>query len=102
VREIGGALVKNHYIKRVEVNGDTAINPYWYLRDGLLHVRYTVDRCVRLSPSEELKLKEEITANPSYKQDTLEHNWKLLTDCVGKEIVNDGIAEAERQYGHKN
>jgi hypothetical protein len=93
--------VKGHYIKRVEVNGDTVINPYWYLRNGLLHVRCTVDRCIRLSPSEEKKLKEEITANPSCKQDMLEHNWKFLTDYVGKEIVNDGIAEAERQYGHK-
>lgn len=93
--------MKNHCIKRVEVNGDTAINPYWYLRDGLLHVRYTVDRCVRLSPSEEKKVKAEITMNPAYKQDVLEQNWKFLTDCVSKEIINDGMAEAERQYGHK-
>lgn len=94
--------MKGHYIKKVEVNGDTAINPYWYLRDGLLHVRYTVDRCIRLSPSEEQKLKEEITVNPAYKQDVLERNWKFLTDCASKEIVNDGITEAERQYGHKS
>ena len=94
--------MKGHYIKRVEVNGDTAINPYWYLRDGLLHVRYTVDRCIRLSHTEEQKLKEDITVNPACKQDVLEHNWKFLTDCVGKVIMNDGIAEAERQYGHKD
>ncbi len=93
--------MKGNIIKRVEVNGDTVINPYWYLRDGLLHVRCTVDRCIRLSPYEEKRLKEEITANPSYKQDTLEHSWKFLTYYAGKEIVNDGIAEAERQYGHK-
>lgn len=96
--------MRGNFVRKAEVNGDTALNPYWYLRNGLLHVRYTVDRCIRLSATEEKSLKEAITANPAYKQGTLERNWRFLTDLVGKEITNDGTAEAERQISvrHKN
>ena len=45
---------------RCIVNGDTAIKPYYYMRNGLLHVRFTVDRCVELSKAEENQIKAEL------------------------------------------
>lgn len=82
---------------RTHICGETAIKPYHYMRNGLLHVRYTVDRCVKLTPSEVAKLKVDITANPEKKQTILEEMWNLLTVSVGREIIHDGIAEMERR-----
>ena len=83
--------------KRTYINGETAIKPYYYFRNGSLHVRYTVDRCMKLSSSEVARLKDELTANPAYKQSILEKAWNFLSVTVGKEIIHDGIAELEKQ-----
>lgn len=82
---------------RTHICGETAIKPYYYMRNGLLHVRYTVDRCVELTPSEVAKLKVDITANPEKKQTILEEMWNFLTLSVERKIINDGIAEMERR-----
>lgn len=82
---------------RTHICGETAIKPYYYMRNGLLHVRYTVDRCVELTPSEITKLKVDITANPEKKQTILEEMWNFLTLSVERKIINDGIAEMERR-----
>lgn len=90
---------------RTHICGETAIKPYYYMRNGLLHVRYTVDRCVELTPSEVAKLKVDITANPEKKQAILEEMWNFLTLSVERKIIQDGIAELERrikEYGLKN
>lgn len=92
---------------RTHICGETAIKPYYYMRNGLLHVRYTVDRAVNLTPAEVTKLKVDITANPEKKQTVLEEMWNLLTVSVGREIIHDGIAEMEKRIkdyenGHKN
>ena len=90
---------------RTHICGETAIKPYYYMRNGLLHVRYTVDRCVELTPSEVAKLKVDITANPDKKQTILEEMWNFLTVSVERKIIHDGIAEMERrikEYGLKN
>lgn len=95
---------------RIHVCGETAIKPYFYLRNGLLHVRYTVDRCVELSSTETAKLKVDMTANPSDKQTVLSKAWNFFAECVGKPVIMDGVAEmekriktyAERNDGHKN
>ena len=90
---------------RTHICGETAIKPYYYMRNGLLHVRYTVDRCVELTPSEVAKLKVDITANPDKKQTILEEMWNFLTLSVERKIIHDGIAEMERrikEYGLKN
>lgn len=91
---------------RTHICGETAIKPYYYMRNGLLHVRYTVDRCVELTPSEVAKLKVDITANPEKKQTILEEMWNFLTLSVERKIIHDGIAEMERRIkeyenGHK-
>ena len=98
---------KEMYDKRTYINGETAIKPYYYFRNGSLHVRYTVDRCMKLSSSEVAKLKDELTASPSYKQSVLRKAWSFFSVTVGKEILHDGIAELEKQIkefknGHKN
>lgn len=93
--------------KRTYINGETAIKPYYYFRNGSLHVRYTVDRCMKLSSSEVAKLKDELTASPSYKQSILKKAWNFFSVTVGKEVIHDGIAELEKQIkefknGHKS
>lgn len=80
---------------RTYINGETAIKPYYYFRNGLLHVRYNVDRCVELSSAEQIKLKMELTTNYD-KQEVLAKTWNFLTECVGKPIITDGIAEIEK------
>ena len=82
---------------RTHICGETAIKPYYYMRNGLLHVRYTVDRCVELTPSEVAKLKVDITANPEKKQAILEEMWNFLTLSVERKIIQDGIAELEKR-----
>lgn len=82
---------------RTHICGETAIKPYYYMRNGLEHVRYTVDRCVKLTPSEVAKLKVDITANPERKQQILEEMWSFLTVTTKREIIHDGIAEMERR-----
>ena len=83
--------------KRTYINGETAIKPYYYFRNGSLHVRYTVDRCMKLSSSEVARLKDELTASPSHKQSILEKAWNFFSVTVGKEIIHDGISELEKQ-----
>lgn len=88
---------------RTHICGETAIKPYYYMRNGLLHVRYTVDRCVELTPSEVAKLKVDITANPDKKQTILEEMWNFLTLSVERKVIHDGIAELEKRIeGYKN
>ena len=96
------------YDLRTYINGDIAIKPYYYFRNGLLHVRYTVDRCVELSPDEISRLKTDLTCNPSHKQEVLSKAWNFFTNMVEKPIIMDGIAEVEKRLkrnktdGYKN
>ena len=84
---------------RFHTNGETAIKPYAYLRNGLLHVRYTVDRCMELSPTEVAKLKVDMASGD--KQDVLLKAWNFFETCVGKPIIQDGIAEIDRRMKEK-
>jgi len=86
---------------RTYINGETAIKPYYYFRNGLLHVRYNVDRCVELSKAEQIKLKMELTTSYD-KQDVLAKTWNFLTEFVGKPIIIDGIAEIEKRIKEHN
>lgn len=79
------------------INGETAIQPYYYIRNGLLHVRYKVDRVVELSESEEREIKEKITLEPYNKQGILSKMWNLLTVYVGRSIIFDGIKAGEEK-----
>ena len=79
------------------INGETAIKPYYYMRNGVLHARYTVDRAIELSESEEKEIKERITLEPYNKQDIFSKSWNLLTVYVGKPILFDGIKAGEEK-----
>lgn len=86
---------------------ETAIKPFLFIKGNELRVRYTVDRCMKLSSSEVAKLKDELTASPSYKQSILRKAWNFFSVTVGKKIIHDGIAELEKQIkgfkdGHKS
>lgn len=78
---------------------EVAIKPYYYYRNGLLHIRYTVDRCIELSPSEQTRLKIELSSTFD-KQTVLSKAWNFFTTCVHKDIIKDGIAEMERRIEH--
>lgn len=77
--------------KQTIIDGETAIKPYYYLRNGFLHVRYTVDRAVELSESEVQQIKNELEKKPYDKQGVLADSWNFLTKMVGKTIIPDGI-----------
>lgn len=83
--------------QKLVINGETAIKPYYYLRNGLLHARYTVDRCIELSLLEVERLKAKVTENPSSKQEILFNEWNFQTKCVGKPIILDGISEIDKR-----
>ncbi len=91
----------------VEGGEEIAMKPYYYYRNGYLHIRYNVDRCVELSPAEKAKLKVDM-ASTFDKQNLFARTWNFLTSCVGKPVIRDGIAEVERkmkeyaEYGRKN
>lgn len=80
---------------KMYVNGETAIKPYGYLRNGLLHVRYTVDRAIELTPTEVAKLKVDMTSGD--KQAVLLKAWNFFEVCVCKPIIQDGIAEIDKR-----
>ena len=82
---------------RCIINGDIAVKPYYYLRNGLLHVRHTVDRAVDLSKDEEMRIKEELTKDPAQKQQILGREWNLQTVMNEKPIIMDGIKAAEER-----
>lgn len=84
---------------KVEIGEDveTAMKPYYYFRNGLLHIRYTVDRCIELTPSETAKLKVDLTTSGKDKQEILAEAWNFFTTCVEKPIIRDGIAELEKK-----
>lgn len=82
---------------RTYINGEIAIKPYYYYRCGSLHVRYTVDRCINLSPSEAAQLKCELTANSQDKQSILSKTWNLFAEIIKRPVIQDGIAEVERR-----
>ena len=73
------------------INNELAIKPYYYIRNGLLHVRYNVDRAIELSVSEAAEIKTKLTENPALKQEILENMWNFFEKTVQKAIIQEGI-----------
>ena len=90
---------ESEYDLRTYINGELAIKPYFYYRNGLLHVRYLVDRCYELTKEEADELKKEIayTDNPADKQAVLAQAWQDCSDNPDKEFIKDGIMELEKR-----
>lgn len=80
---------------RTHINGETAIKPYYYLRCGALHARYTVDRVIELSSTEVAKLKVDMTTGD--KQEVLGKAWNFFEYTVEKPIIEDGIAYVDNR-----
>ena len=76
---------------------ETGIKPVFFLKGKRLFVRYTVDRAVELSTAEESKLKADMSMNPADKQSVLAKAWNFMTACVGKAIIMDGVAVADKK-----
>lgn len=76
---------------------ETGIKPVFFLKEKRLFVRYTVDRAVELSTAEESKLKVDMSMNPADKQSVLAKAWNFITACVGKAIIMDGVAVADKK-----
>lgn len=91
---------------RTYVEGELAIKPYFYLRNGRLHIRYNVDRAIELSDAEVERLKKDLTTKPSYKQAILAKAWYFFEKIVCKPIIHDGLTEMENKglfkHGRKN
>lgn len=90
---------------RTIINGRVAENPYYYLRSGLLHCKYTVDDCVELTKEESARLKVAITSSVN-KQEVLAKEYNLQTKFVGKTVYDgvtkvDEMAEAKRKHYEK-
>ena len=83
---------------RVKVEGgeEIAMKPYYYYRNGMLHIRYNVDRCIELTDSEKAKLKVDM-ASTFDKQSLFAKTWNFFVTCVGKPVIRDGIAEVEKR-----
>lgn len=84
---------------RTYINGELAIKPYYYYRNGLLHVRYIVDRCFELTREESDELKKEMshTQDSTDKQTVLANAWQNLSDNPDKELIKDGIIKLEER-----
>ena len=76
---------------------ETGIKPVFFLKGKRLFVRYTVDRAVELSTAKESKLKVDMSMNPADKQSVLAKAWNFMTACVGKAIIMDGVAVADKK-----
>lgn len=86
---------KNVYIEGIKVS-----KPYFYLRNGLLHVKGNFDKCIELSPTEVKRLKD-VLSSASYgakeKQEVLYSFWQFLEKGIGKPVIQDGLSEIERR-----
>lgn len=91
-----GFFKQNKSNSQVYVEGELAIKPYYYFRNGYLHIRYNVDRVIKLSETESAKLKLEMTANPADKQSVLAKAWNFFEKTVCKPVIHDGLKEIEK------
>lgn len=58
---------------------------YYYLRNGLLHIRYNVIRCVEMSNNELKELRERLNKSKDKQQELLAE-WAFLTGNLEKEV----------------
>lgn len=83
---------------KIVINNELTIKPYFYLRNDLLHCRYTVDRAMLLTESEKIYTVDSIknAKDNKEKQKFLLKLWKALE--LEKTVIQDGIREVELRY----
>lgn len=78
---------------------------YYYMRNGILHKKVTVDLAVELSWTEEEAVKNDIAKSPYAKQEVLEKHWDLHARLNNKpiqdgiELADKRISELSKRYG---
>lgn len=93
--------MKEHRI----ICNETAEKEYFYFRNGLLHVKYVVDRAIQLTEDEAAHLKASLTCAKdrcetereelTEKQLILSERWDELEPR--RIVILDGLSEAYRQ-----
>lgn len=82
-------------IERTVINGEVAVKPYFYFRNGTLHARYTVDRAIVLSDEETAYIKNRLDITPEkYARQSLFEGWFRQLERDGRTVV-DGISLAD-------
>ena len=74
---------------------EIAIKPYYYIRNNALHIKYSVDRCIKLTSAESTRLKLELTSSSQDKQEILAKAWNFFVNFVRKTVIRDGVAYAD-------
>lgn len=86
---------KNVYIDDVKVS-----KPYFYMRNGLIHVKGNFDKCIELSTAE-VKILKDMLQSTSYgseeKQDILYFFWQFCEKELKKPIIQDGLSLIEKR-----
>ena len=82
-------------LKRLIVDGNVAIKPYLYVRNKMLHVRFTIDKCIALTDTEEKELYKRLSEHPEKKQEILAEYWSVTANMIERPIY-DGIKVADR------
>lgn len=86
--------------KRLIVDGNVAIKPYLYVRNKMLHVRFTADKCIALTEAEEKELYKRLTERPEKKQEILAEYWSVTANMIERPLY-DGIKVADRLMDKK-
>lgn len=79
---------------------------YYYMRNGILHKKVTVDLAMELSWSEEEAVKNDLVKTPYAKQDVFAKHWDLHARLNEKpiqdgiELADKRIKELSREYGN--
>lgn len=92
--------MENNYKNEVR-NGRAIIKPYYYIRNGVIHNRYTLDDCMELSKKEANELYEAITNDPLRKQEILEQAYKKFLEAGEKEVLDSVLRmnDMQKEFG---
>ena len=84
--------------KNVYIDGVKVSKPYFYVRNGLLHVKGNFDKCMELSQSEVKRLKDILQSSyGEEKQDILYSFWQFCEKELKKPVIQDGLSEIEKR-----
>jgi hypothetical protein len=81
------------------IAGERAIKPLYYIRNGVLHARYNVDRAIELTQEDETEIKALLSLPEADKQNILSAKWKGLQNS--STVIMDGISYAENRFCKK-
>ena len=75
-------------VKSIIINGETAIKPYFYIKNKKLHCRYSVDKCV--TPDDRQKI---FVANGAESERVfveLKGDYTgIILNCMGEQLIDN-------------